>query len=223
MQAEYLDRLRDLAAHLPFDVDDANAANQAYFEWRESGDARQKKTVDLWTYCYAQLYVLKRLSRDSAVSPSDFDALNEAVYRRLLKGMDSVRDTKRYSHWVNVVCRNTYLNGRRSTRTHAEINDEILMAEEAPAFSAMDRAAINDSVSLAMSKLPDAIRGIARMRLVEERPYDEIAEEVGKPIATVRAYVGKAVSKLRNDIELRHFSVDLLPGANIIIDDLDDT
>ncbi|MDX1439883.1 MAG: hypothetical protein R3284_08280, partial [Rubricoccaceae bacterium] len=135
MHIRYIQRVRELAARLPFELEDTDAANNAYVEWRETGSPDSKRVIDLWTYCHAQLYVLKRLIRDSSVSPSDLDALVESVYARLLKGMASVRNPRRFTHWVNVVCRNTYLNGRRSTRTHEVIKEEILPSKEVPAFS----------------------------------------------------------------------------------------
>lgn len=219
MRIEYTERLRALAEHLPFELQDAGAANEAYVQWRETKTQKHKRTVDLWTYCYAQLYVLKRLTRDSAVSPGDLDALIEQVCSRLLKGMDSVKDPKRYTHWVNVVCRNTYLNGRRKTRVHSAINEEILPNEDASLFSSMDQEAIRSSVSTAISRLPAAIRDIAAMRLIELKPYDEIADLTDRPIATVRTYVAKAKSKLCEDSELRRIAADILPAADIYIED----
>ncbi|MDX1440347.1 MAG: sigma factor-like helix-turn-helix DNA-binding protein, partial [Rubricoccaceae bacterium] len=76
-----------------------------------------------------------------------------------------------------------------------------------------------DSVAQAMSKLPDSIRDIAIQRLVKNRPYEEIAEETERPIATVRTYVAKAISRLREDEELCRFAADLIPGANIVVSD----
>ena len=203
-----LRRLDALAAALPFAVDDYAAANAAFVAWREGSGAR--RTVDLWAYCYVHRYVLTRFARETGGAPSDADVVTTKAYERILNGLDTVRDPGRFAQFVSVVCKNTLLNNR-SRRRAFDALDEALPAE-APERDAVDAGLVRHTLAAAIAVLPEGIRETARLRFLEGLGYDALAERIGKEVPTARAYVSKAVRRLREDPALRalHFD-DVLP------------
>ena len=71
MPPDDLARLDAVARHLPFDVRDVDAANDAFARWRETGEGLRE--VDLWAYCYVQRYFLAQFVRERGAA-SDVDA-----------------------------------------------------------------------------------------------------------------------------------------------------
>src|SRR5690606_37722063 len=128
MLKDRLARLGAVAEHLPFHVDDVEAATRAFARWWESRADADLRTIEVWLYCYTQRYVLLRLLREAHVPPSEVDRLIEAVFLRARDGLGQIDEPAHFTHWVNVVCRNAYLNGRRRT----------------PSFHPLDEGALSD-------------------------------------------------------------------------------
>ncbi len=57
-----------------------------------------------------------------------------------------------------------------------------------------------ESVALAMGRLPTKLHIVAVLALVEDRPYDEIADALGVPVGTVKSRVFRAVRMLRKEL-----------------------
>lgn len=206
-----LRRLDAVAAALPFAIDDYAAANAAFVAWREGRGGR--RDVDLWAYCYVRRYVLTRFARETGGAPSDFDVVVTKAYERVLGSVDTVRDPSRFAQFVSVVCRNTLLNNRTRRRAFDELDETAPAPDDAPRD--IDRDLLRHALALAIAALPEGIRETARLRLLEGLGYAELAERIGKGVPTARAYVSKAVKRLRQDPELRalHFDDVAPPGA----------
>ncbi len=76
------------------------------------------------------------------------------------------------------------------------------MEENASATEARDASVIYRSIRAAIEALPDYLREVARMRLLENRSYRTIREETGKSLQTLRSYVNKALIRLRRNPRL---------------------
>jgi RNA polymerase sigma-70 factor (ECF subfamily) len=57
-----------------------------------------------------------------------------------------------------------------------------------------------DEIRRAFSRLPAKLQLAATLALIEERPYDEIAEALGIPLGTVKSRVSRAVRVLRKQL-----------------------
>jgi RNA polymerase sigma-70 factor (ECF subfamily) len=80
---------------------------------------------------------------------------------------------------------------------HAELAED---GTPSPRDRAADRQRLRE-VQSALRELKPVERAAVVLRLFEERPYDEIARVMGKPIGTVKSLVFRAERKLRTNLE----------------------
>ena len=198
-------RLRTVLDRLPFPVDDTDAANDAFRRWTHQQDADAERLVDMWTYCYVCRYFLAKSTSgafDSAAAP---DQLITRTFEKVQEKRDGVRDPDRYANWVSVVCKNTFLNHTRRDRSSDSINEErgpTLRAEET---RLPEVGFVREAFSEAIDQLPDYLQEPARLYFLEDREFEEISDEIGKAVPTVRTYKHKAVKQLREDERLREY------------------
>lgn len=199
--------LRALVEQLPFDLDDTAQAGRAFQRWRAAapGDGeRAKRTVDLWTYCFVRRYFLVKFAVAPARPAADLDELVERVYRKVEDHRASVRQPRRYPHWVSVVCKNTFLNYVR--REHPATVS--LQEEERPPLPAEERVRgdlglAHEVVAAAIGRLPDYLQPVAQMRFLEDDSYKTIGKKTETAVPTVRSYAGRARRRLREDPAVR--------------------
>ena len=195
-------RLDALARGLPFAVDDVEAAAAVYVRWRAVGARADRDRALLWAYCFALRYFASKFAYERTGTPSDADAAVEDAVRRLVGSFDGgVRSPERFPQFVSVVCRRVLLSHRARRREHVEAPDDLLTV---PADAdAHDRTLTQRCLARAVGALPPAIGEVARMRLIEDMDYADIAEALGRPIDSVRTYHSKALRRLRQDPGLR--------------------
>ena len=198
-------RLRTVLERLPFAVDDTEAANEAFRNWKR-GDDDAKRIVDLWTYCYVCRYFLGKSAGgnfDSAAAP---ERLITRAYEKIRDKRETVRNPDRYASWVSVVCKNTFLNHTRRDRRAQSIDEE-----KGPTLRADERGRsqtvgfVQESLEAAIDRLPNYLQEPARLYFLEDRDFEEISEAVDKPVPTIRTYKHKAVQRLREDETLREY------------------
>lgn len=213
----FTDQLRFLdsvAGHLPFAVDDYPAAGEAFARWRRTEADADRHTVELWAYCYTLRYFYTQFARERTSGVSDLDAVVDTAYGRILGHLDRVREPLRFAAFVSVVCKRTLLNHRTRRRPTTEVDEHTAPTLPADAAAVHDGRIVRDALVRAVDGLPEALREIARMRLLDQAPYEQIAEATDRPLPTIRTYVSKAVARLREDPHLRAFYYDdvLPPG-----------
>ncbi len=194
--------LDEVAAHLPFHVDELDRANEAFLRWRASGSPRDLELVELWTYCYTRRYFIAKFLRDSAYGATDLDQLVGRAFTKARQNFEQVRQPDRFASWVSVICRNVFVNFVRRYREHTPLDEARTPAPPRPETFEHDRLAARQAAERAVDRLPPSLRDIARMRFLEDRSYEEIGEATGRPLASLRAFAHKAVVRLREDPEL---------------------
>ena len=203
--------LDEVAAHLPFHVDDVDKANDAFLRWRETGEPRDLRLVELWTYCYTRRYFIAKFLRDSAYGPTELDTLVTKAFSRARENFDRVKEPERFASWVSVICKNTFINFIRRYREQFAL-DESRLASDAPFhYGEHDRMLAQRAVKRAIDDLPPSLQEVARLRFLEDRAYDYISEATGRPVPSVRSYVNKAVVRLRADPGLRALLIEIDP------------
>jgi RNA polymerase sigma factor (sigma-70 family) len=210
-----LERLGAIAARLPFPLEDFEAVNQAFCRWAEHEEDRDLEVLEIWLYCYVQRYVLVRLMRLSPLGAGEADRIIGQVFERA-REFDKVSECARFTHWLSVVCKNTFINSLRRRYQPADLDVDALSETEPIAeqdLTELDRAHLRYALARAFEALPESLRPIARMRLLEGRSYRHIAAATGHELPTVRAYAAKALRRLRDDPDLRTLgrSLDLAP------------
>lgn len=204
-----MDRLGAVADRLPFALEDFDAVNRTFSRWAEHAGDADLETLEVWLYCHVQRYVLVRLVRVPAAGVSDADQIIVDLFERVRSQFDRVLDPARFTHFVAVVCQNTFRNGLRRLHPHARLDPDALPAGDpdtafdGPSLDEPDRALIRHTVAGAIETLPEHIAQIARMHLLDGRSYRFIAGATGRPLPTVRTYVSKALAGLREDPGVR--------------------
>lgn len=192
-----------LAAHLPFAVDDYEAANAAFVRWHTSQRDSDLEPVEIWAYCYARDYFAQKFLRNAALQPSDYDALVTKAFTAVKKYHASVRDPQRFAHWVSVVYKHTYLRYVSRRRETVQLEPERLQdATPMTPWREHDQQVIRRAVRAALSRLPDFLQQVAQMRLVDRLEYEDISDRTGHAVPTVRAYVCKVMARLREDPDI---------------------
>lgn len=202
MHSERSARLHALVRHLPFDVDDFDAARETFCRWRKGGAEADRQTAQLWAYCYVAWYFYGKFTRERTAGPSDLDAVIERSCRRVFRSMGDVRDPERFPQFVSVVCRNVLYSYRLRRRETVEVEEDTAPVAP-PEADDHDRVLVRRLIVRAIAGLPPAIAEVARMRLLENRSYQEISDATGHALATTRTYYSKAIARLREDPDLR--------------------
>lgn len=195
--------LDEVAAYLPFHVDDVDKANEAFLRWRSTGDAHDLRTVELWTYCYTRRYFIAKFLRDSAYGPTDLDTLVGKAFTRARDNFDRVNEPERFASWVSVICKNTFLNFIRRYREQFALDESRLASDTPFHHGEHDRMLARRAVEQAIDRLPPSLQEVARLRFLDDRPYEYISDATGRPVPSLRSYVNKAIVRLREDPALQ--------------------
>lgn len=204
MNAVSSSRLRTVSDQLPFPIDDTDAVNDAFRRWRRQDDPEAGHVVEMWVYCYVCRYFLVKAAGNAFDRAAVPDELITSTYEKIRNNHDSVRDPDRFSNWVSVVCKNTFLNEARRTRTAESIHRErgpTLKAEDGRPTARL--GLVREAIKEAIERLPEYLRTPARLYFLEGRNFEEISEVTGKAVSTVRTYKHKAIQRLREDGTLR--------------------
>ena len=197
--------LNEVATLLPFHLDDAKQVNDTFIRWRQDKAAADKRLVDIWTSCFVYRYFLVKFAASEAHRYLAFDRLVATAFADVLRNLRRVRQPECYAGWVSTICRNTLINHLRAHRTTVTLEQDApaLVVEDPVCTSGRDATVLHQSIRSAIDALPDFLRDVARMRLLENRSYGAIQEATGKPLATLRAYVNRAIDHLRRNTTLQ--------------------
>ena len=187
---------------LPFGVDEYETVNRTYKRWSKWKDEGDRRVIEIWTYCYVQRYFAIQFLRSPAWMRSDADRLVDATLRRLRASSDQLRNPERYTAWVVSVCRNTYLTYIRGRHLDGLADPDSIVAEPVDSVQ-YDVVTMYRVLDRGIERLPDFLQEVARLRLIEGRPYREIAALTGQRVPTLRSYANRALAGLRKDPEVR--------------------
>ena len=203
------------SAGLPFAVDDADAANDAFARGR-AGDPAARRLADIWAYTYVVRYMARAFARERVGDASDADAVEDRVLQNLPSVWERVDSPDKFAHYVMKMCKNALLTHRARRKTTVEADDTTLPPTRDDERHAHDAVMVRRDVALAIAGLPSAVRVVAEMKVLGGMSFEAIAEATGHPLPTVRTYASKANARLREDARLRaHAFDDVLPPLAI--------
>ncbi|GIV58748.1 MAG: DNA-directed RNA polymerase sigma-70 factor [Rhodothermaceae bacterium] len=204
MYADHLHSIQALAAHLPYHLLDTDRANETFATWCRERSAQSLETLDLWTYCFVHRYFLIKFMKDAAYPPADLDELIDTTFKKIAKHRAALPCDTRYASWVSVICKNTFLNYATRRPPLLPLPPTLPAGSpQADPFAPHEPALVTHLVLRAIDRLPPALRDVTRMRLLEQRSYEEIGRRLKRPLPTLRAYLNKALKRLRKDPGLR--------------------
>ena len=112
------------------------------------------------------------------------------IFFKLFESSRSLPDNFQLKSWFYKVARNAAVDYLR----HLQVEDKykFLMAE-----AMIIDEQVYDKVNLAIESLPEQCRLIIKLNVLEGKKYQEIAEELGITINTIRTQVSRGYKKLR--------------------------
>ena len=109
-------------------------------------------------------------------------------------------ENRSFGAWARRIATNLALNRLRTLRRH----EPLLFEPRAPRTSdPVEQEDLRVNVESALAGLSPKLRLVATLALVEELPYEEIAESLGLSREAVKSRVFRAVRKLRKTLEAK--------------------
>jgi RNA polymerase sigma-70 factor, ECF subfamily len=135
---------------------------------------------------------IRRILQDASAAE---DALVEAFWRAY-RGRARFDPSRSFGAWIRRIATNVALDHLKAARplTRWKTTDD-----EIPAPVALDHET-GEAVALAFRKLAPKLQVVARLALIEERPYAEIADALDLPVGTIKSRVFRAVRALRKEL-----------------------
>ena len=145
---------------------------------------QHQKEVYAWTV---------RIVRDRGIA----EDLTVETFWRIYKSRARFDPAGNFRAWARRIATNAALDHLKSKRRESELPEDLAGAAVAdPAV----RRETRDRIKQAFFQLPAKYRLVATLALIEEEPYDSIAEAVGISAALVKMRVFRAVRILRKKL-----------------------
>jgi len=131
-----------------------------------------------------------RIVRNKATAK---DLTLEAFWR-VYKARARFDPTRPFGAWARRIATNVALDHLKTERAVVDLQENMAITNDKdPAL----QAEIAEGIQRAVNDLPEKLKIVAILGLIEERPYAEIAESLGISEAGVKTRVFRAVRKLR--------------------------
>lgn len=168
----------------------------------------QRHKVPLFNFIYRFLY-----NRDSA------EDLAQEVFIRIYKNIKNYRsDMAGFRTWMYRIATNLCKNEIRNRNRRSKVlldspigkneDDEPLENIQDPSPGPdilLEKKELYESLTLAISHLPEKFRTVLILRDIEGMSYDEIASIIGKPGGTVKSRLNRARLMLKDRLKIKDF------------------
>jgi RNA polymerase sigma-70 factor (ECF subfamily) len=189
-----------------------------------SSDEAEPHFRTLFERYYGQVY---RFFRRKGMDAEDARDLAQEVFLNVYKGLPSLRQDAQFQSWLFTISANVYKNEleRRRARKRASVQVPLEgdSMDDGEALSPASRAvdprprpmeALLEKEKLerlrrALTELPEQMQRCVRLRVAEERSYQEIANSLGVSINTVKAHLRQARIALRERLAPYFAEVDV--------------
>ncbi len=141
-----------------------------------------------------QVYAwIVRVVRDSGIA----EDLTVETFWRIYRSRARFDPAANFGAWAYRIATNAALDHLRRSRRETELPDDLAaVARPDPAV----RSETRERIRHAFSRLPAKYRLVATLALIEEEPYEKIAEAAGISAALVKVRVFRAVRMLRKQL-----------------------
>ena len=134
-----------------------------------------------------------RIVRDHGIT----EDLTVETFWRIYRSRSRFDTAGNFRAWARRIATNAALDHLRHSRRETELPEDLASAAAAdPAVCRETR----EQIKQAFFQLPEKYRLVATLALIEEEPYNNIAEAAGISIALVKVRVFRAVRMLRKKL-----------------------
>lgn len=138
--------------------------------------------------------------------------LIQEVFAKAFQNMDSYNRSYAFSTWLYRIATNHSIDFLRKRKLQTYSLDEPVEGKDGEMhIEPQDPAAETDQpmiqeqrknlVSEAINQLPEKYRVVIEMRHIQEKSYQEISEEVGQPLGTIKAHLFRARELLNKQLK----------------------
>lgn len=178
-----------------------------------------KKTEQDLEQLFRRFYpFLRRFFAAKGCPPDIREDLIQDTFVRLCQSLDTFEGRSKVRTWLYTVARNLWLNtirdgANRVSRQQEPLDEESAQEEHGVVLESKDKGPAErllakerlDVLRAELDKLPPRMRRCARLRLVQERKYREIADLEQITIDAVKGHLGEARKRLDRALKA-HFN-----------------
>jgi len=135
-----------------------------------------------------------RIVRDSGVA----EDLTVESFWRIYRAHARFDPAGNFGAWARRIATNVALDHLKTRRTEVQLPDNL--SQGPPPDSVVQRETL-ERIERAFRQLPAKLQAAAALALIEERPYQEIAEALGTSVGAVKSRVFRAVRMLRKRLK----------------------
>ncbi len=163
----------------------------------------------LWRFAHGEIDAFETLVRDHQSQiyawivrivrdPGIAEDLTVETLWRIYQTRQRFRPTGNFAAWARRIATNLAIDHLRRSRSEQSLLGEPAAA---PASDGLLQQETREKIRQAFCRLPVKLRVAATLALIEERPYDEIADALGLSVGAVKLRVFRAVRILRRQLE----------------------
>ena len=133
--------------------------------------------------------------------PAAAEDLTIETFWRVYRAGDRFDRDRAFEPWVRRIATNLAISHLRHARHEVAAESHVLDAHAGP--PAADSAVSRDeraAIARAFAALPAKLKAVARLALIEETPYAEIAGALGITLQAVKSREFRAVRRLRESL-----------------------
>jgi RNA polymerase sigma-70 factor (ECF subfamily) len=144
------------------------------------------------------LETVRRLAYRTALRQDDAEDLAQEAFLRILRTLPAFRGECALRSWIYRIALNVCLTARSRPRPATLDSDDYATPDPAPGPEgiAMSRV-LGDRIVEEVRRLPAGCREAVTLRLLEDLPYEEVAEVLGIPVNAARQRIHRGMKQLR--------------------------
>jgi RNA polymerase sigma factor (sigma-70 family) len=121
------------------------------------------------------------------------------AFWRIYKARGRFDPSREFGPWARRIASNLALDHLRMRTPEVQLSDDLSGDPPDPGL----QRELAEQIRGALARLPVSLRAVTFLALIEDRPYDEIAEALGLSANAVKLRVFRAIRLLRKDLASR--------------------
>lgn len=146
---------------------------------------------------------LMNFFRRLGVNNTDAEELTQRTFIKIYGHRETYQPSAKFTTWLYLVARQIRVDEIRSLARRERIRLAVKAANDA--LEAMPRQSpqfgLRDDLQRALDRLDEGHRDVVVLGLVQELPYQEVAQILGIPLGTVKSRMFNALKQLRRFLD----------------------
>lgn len=142
-----------------------------------------------------------------ALDPDTANDVTQEVFVSAWKGRGQFDPAKgNLGQWLVGITKRRIIDHLRSERRHADrrADEDTYIQADVHSEPTVDRLADKMLVANVLEQLPDRSRTVIHMAYVDDLTHQQIAEQTGLPLGTVKSDIRRGLQRLRQQLEVNH-------------------